>query len=60
MAHFAFVNADKKVVAVITVVSNEDDQVPEGFRTWEEIIGQQRPNCTVVRSYLYSTLEGQI
>ena len=34
MGHFAIVNEDKEVISVITG-ANEEDQVPEGFSSWE-------------------------
>ena len=56
MGHFAIVNADKEVVEVITG-ANEEDQVPEGFSSWEEYYAQHKPSCTVVRTS-YNTYGG--
>tara|TARA_R100001163_G_C4950364_1_gene118379 strand:+ start:57 stop:467 length:411 start_codon:yes stop_codon:yes gene_type:complete len=56
MGHFAYINADKVVTKVITG-ADEENEVPNGFTSWEEYYEQFENNCTVIRTS-YNTVAG--
>lgn len=49
MAHYAFINTENKVVEVITG-KNEDEQLPNGFSSWEEYYESKREGVTCLRT----------